>query len=303
MKFTPLNETCYYFDAVVNIGYVHHGDQGMLIDAGIDDSIMRKVLKELKANELPITHLFITHAHADHYGGAHFLQKKHDITTIAGKFESAILQHPTIEPLYLFQGNDPLPELHNKFLEGKPIQVDRVIGEGEHTIDGFTFTAHLLPGHSYHQLAMQIDNILFAGDSYFSEAQLEKHKIPYITDADLTLESLLRLLSIDCDGAVPGHGTFEKDFNQTVEKNIACHEEIMGWLVKYITNAKAGVTHETMVSDMCAHFAVENSMLSSWLLYRTAVTAYAVGLIKRGKIDHYMERNIWKFRNIQSQPN
>ncbi|ASN06493.1 MBL fold metallo-hydrolase [Virgibacillus necropolis] len=298
MKFTTLNETCYYFDAVVNIGYVHRGDNGMLIDAGIDDSIMRKVLKELKSNDLPVTHLFITHGHADHYGGAHFLQKRHDITTIAPKFEAAILQNPTLEPLYLFQGNDPLPELHNKFLEGKAIQIDQEIEAGTHEIDGISFATHLLPGHSYHQLAMEIDGILFAGDSYFSEEQLDKHKIPYITDADLTLESLRQLEDIMCDGAVPGHGVFEKDFTQTVKKNIDCHESLLDWLEDYIT--EAGISHETIVSDMCEHFEVKNSQLSSWLLYRTAVTAYLVGLIKRGKIDHYIEKNTWKFRKVQS---
>ncbi|WP_404451762.1 MBL fold metallo-hydrolase [Virgibacillus necropolis] len=301
MNFTTLNATCYYFDAVVNIGYVRHEDKGMLIDAGIDDSVMRKVLKELRANELPITHLFITHAHADHYGGAQFLQKRHDITTIAPKFEAAILQNPTLEPLYLFQGNDPLQELHNKFLEGKPIQVNQEIEAGEHNIDGFSFITHLLPGHSYHQLAMEINGILFAGDSYFSEEQLDKHKIPYITDADLTLESLHKLKEITCDGAVPGHGVFEQDFTQTVEKNIECHETLLNWLENFISEAEEGISHETVVSEMCEHFAVKNSMLSSWLLYRTAVTAYLIGLIKREKIEHYMERNRWKFKKVQSE--
>ncbi|WP_430787635.1 MBL fold metallo-hydrolase [Virgibacillus flavescens] len=296
MEFTRLNETCYYFDAVVNIGYVHQNGKGMLIDAGIDDSVMRKVLKELKANELPITHLYITHAHADHYGGAYFLQKRHDIMTIAPKLESAILQNPTLEPLYLFQGNDPLPELHNKFLEGKPIQVNKEIEAGEHNIDGFSFTTHLLPGHSYHQLALEIDGVLFAGDSYFSEEQLDKHKIPYITDAGQTLESLHKLKEIACSGAVPGHGVYEEEFITTVEKNIECHERLLQWLENYIQQSDSGVSHETVVSDMCEHFEVSNSMLSSWLLYRTAVTAYLVGLIKQKKIEHYIEKNIWKFK-------
>ncbi|MFZ3577933.1 MBL fold metallo-hydrolase [Virgibacillus sp. DJP39] len=300
MKFTQLNQTCYYFDAAVNIGYVHQKDKGMLIDAGIDDSAMRKVLKELKANDLPVTHLFITHAHADHYGGAHFLQKRHTITTIAPKFETAILQNPTIEPLYLFQGNDPLPELHNKFLEGKAIQVDEAIDEGQHNFNEFSFNTHLLPGHSYHQLAIEINGILFAGDSYFSEEQLDKHKIPYITDADLTIQSLHKLSEISCEGAVPGHGVFEADFLPTVQKNIECHEKLLKWLDDYINIAKSGVSHETVISDMCDHFNVENTLLSPWLLYRTAVTAYLIALIKQEKVEHYIEKNKWKFRKKQA---
>ncbi|WP_188455662.1 MBL fold metallo-hydrolase [Virgibacillus oceani] len=296
MKLALLNDTCYYFDAAVNIGYVHHGNHGMLIDAGIDDSVMRKVLKQLEAGNLPITHLFITHAHADHYGGANFLQKRHDVYTIAPVGEEAILRNPIIEPIYLFGGNDPLPELHNKFLKGKPIRVDQVIDDGEYRIGNFTFTAHYLPGHSFHQLGIQIDNILFAGDSYFSDEQLHKHKIPYITDADATIESLNRLLKIECAGAVPGHGVFEADFRETVLKNIAYHEELLTWVMDKVKTNAAGISHETIVADMCEQYQVTNPSLSQWLLYRTAVTAYLVGLLKREKISSGIEAGKWMFR-------
>ncbi|KHE72060.1 MBL fold metallo-hydrolase, partial [Halobacillus sp. BBL2006] len=69
MSFQQLNASCYYYQSSVNIGYVHSGDTGLLIDAGIDKSSIKKVLKELNKKELPLTHLFITHAHSDHYGG------------------------------------------------------------------------------------------------------------------------------------------------------------------------------------------------------------------------------------------
>jgi len=44
--------------------------------------------------QLPITHLFVTHAHADHYGGAEYLQSVEKIYTYAPQLETAILQNP-----------------------------------------------------------------------------------------------------------------------------------------------------------------------------------------------------------------
>ncbi|MEC5423581.1 MBL fold metallo-hydrolase [Virgibacillus sp. C22-A2] len=295
MNLIKLTNECYYFDAPVNIGYVHHGEKGMLIDAGIDDSVMRKALKQLAEKNLPITHLFITHAHADHYGGASFLQKSHRIHTMAPIFEAAILANPTLEPLYLFSGNEPLPELNNKFLQGKAIQVDQTLDEGDHEVDGFTFKTYLLPGHSYRQLAMEIGGILYAGDSYFSEDQLYKHKIPYITEASLTIESLYKLLDVSCDGAVPGHGIFEKEFKSTVKKNITYHEELLGWLYDEIKSHANGISHESVVANMCEHYGVQSPGLSQWLLYRTAATAYLVGLIKHKKISHTIKSSKWIF--------
>ncbi|GGC74934.1 MBL fold metallo-hydrolase [Thalassobacillus devorans] len=296
MEMNQINAHCYYFHSAVNIGYVHNGEEGMIIDAGIDKSAIKKVIKGLKEHALPVTHLFITHAHADHYGGAQYLQENFDVLTIAPKFESAILENPSLEPLYLFGGNDPLDELKNKFLEGPPVRIDDQVGEGSFTFGTFDLETYLLPGHSYHQLAVKVFDVLYAADSYFEAAQLEKHKIPYITDAALTIESLERLKEIPCDGAVPGHGKYETDFKTTVQKNIDYHVVLLTWLENYIDEHPNGVSHENIIAAMCDSFGVENNQLGQWLLYRTAVTAYLIGAVKEETISYAIEGNRWMFK-------
>ncbi|MCT2535676.1 MBL fold metallo-hydrolase [Aquibacillus koreensis] len=294
MELIRINESCYYFHGAVNIGYVHKGSKGMLIDAGIDKSTMKKVIRQLTTEDLPITHLFITHAHTDHFGGASYLQDQGQVVTIAPYLEEAIMRYPILEPTYLFTGNDPLPELRNKFLEGNPITIDHVIKEGHHQIDPFLFEAYYLPGHSYYQLAIKIDNILYAADSYFAEEQLHKHKIPFLTDAQLTINSLHLLKNISCDGAVPGHGPFEENFYDTVDKNIAYHQSLLKWLESRIIQEPSGITHETVVGAMCVHFGVQPKQLSQWILFRTAVTGYIVSLIKQDKIKSEIVGGIWR---------
>ncbi len=294
LEFKQINDHGYYFEGAVNIGYVHHGDEGLLIDAGIDKSSIRKVLRTLEERGLPITHLFITHAHSDHYGGAHVVQKEKKVHVIAPKFEKAILENPMLEPLYLFGGNDPLPELRNKFLEGKPIVVQETIDEGKYCFNSFEMECYILPGHSYYQAGLVIDNILYAGDAYFSVEQLQKHKIPFITDAHATIKSLKRLTQIDALGGVPGHGIFEIDFQETVQKNMEYHVMLLEEMHRYIASKKT-VTHEELVHYFCSHFQVNTTQLSQFLLFRTAVTAYAIGLIKEKKITQKIENYRWTF--------
>ncbi|QTM98710.1 MBL fold metallo-hydrolase [Sediminibacillus dalangtanensis] len=300
MEFQPLKEgTCYYFEGPVNIGYLRNGEEGMLIDAGIDASTMKKVLKWLKQEELPLTHLFITHAHSDHYGGANYLQSRQGVHTAAPVLEAAILQYPILEPLYLFGGNDPLPELRNKFLEGAPIQIDQMIDEGFCQIGSFAIEAILLPGHSYHQLGLLYQEIFYAGDSYFGEKQLEKHGIPYLTDTQLAMDSLHKLKGITCQGAVPGHGTYEENFQSTVQSNFDYHEQLLEWLEEEIGKKPDGMSHEDVIASMCANYHVRASQLSQWLLFRTAVTAYLTALLKQNRITSEIKDYRWFFKVLR----
>ncbi|MFC7321239.1 MBL fold metallo-hydrolase [Halobacillus campisalis] len=292
MSLIQINSHCYYYNSTVNIGYITDGTTGLLIDTGIDTSSVKKVERELHRQQLPLTHLFITHAHADHYGGAAYLQKNYNIHTIAPEFEAAILQNPKLEPLYLFAGNDPLPELQNKFLQGAAMQVDTEVQQGELKAGTLRLRAIAAPGHSYHQLCILAYDILFAADAYFSSDQLSKHKIPYITDAEAAIQSLKMLQDIDCKGALPGHGVYEEDFQATVQDNIDYHEKLLVWLDRYIDQP---VTHESIVASMCEAYKVNAPHLSQWLLYRTAVSAYLVGLIKRKKITHQVSDFKWTF--------
>jgi len=282
MEFIQITDMCYYFRGSVNIGYVHSGGKGILIDAGIDRGTMKKVLKKLDELGLPITHLLITHSHADHFGGAFYLQNQRQVYTIAPMLEEAILRNPVLEPIYLFQGNWPLQELRNKFLEGEAIRVDEIAEEGDIQLDELAIKSIALPGHSYYQLGYIIDGVMYCGDAVFGLEALEKHKIPYIVDAEQTLHSLNRLLSLPVKRLVVGHGNYEEDCTALIEENIRWHKQIIEKM-KHIIGNCAGLSHEQLVRDMCNASEVELKTISSWLLYRTAITGYLLSLVKEGE--------------------
>ncbi|WP_173916922.1 MBL fold metallo-hydrolase [Halobacillus sp. Marseille-Q1614] len=300
MTFKNINQHCYIYESAVNVGYVTDGKTGLLIDTGIDKSSVKKVVKELEQHKLPLTHLFITHAHADHYGGAAYLQSHYDIHTLAPHLEEAILRNPSLEPLYLFGGNDPLPELHNKFLQGPEMQVDETAEAGEQLIGTMQVEAIRTPGHSYNQLSLLAYDTLYAADAYFGKDQLDKHRIPYITDVEKTLQSLEKLKGLDAKGAVPGHGRYETDFKDTLQANIDYHMSILHSLEVLIYKHPGGITHEEAVSRMCAKYKVKASKLPQWLLFKTAVTAYLTGLIHTEKITHAVSDFKWTFYPVRS---
>ncbi|GEN45622.1 MBL fold metallo-hydrolase [Alkalibacillus haloalkaliphilus] len=289
MKMNRLNNNCYYFSSSVNVGYVHEGNNGLIIDAAIDQSAIRKVVRQLEEAELPITHLFITHAHADHYGGAAYLKKHYDVKVMAPKLEAAIVENPIIEPIYMFQGNTPVEELRNKFLEGPPVEVDLIVDEGEQNIDGFNIEFIATPGHSYHQFALATKGILYAADSYFGKKELNKHKIPYITCAKDTIESLEKIKDKVYDGAVPGHGPYEEDFKSTIQYNIEYHQNILSSVKEMLDRSAHGLSHEDIVSFMCARHDVKADQLSMFMLFRTAVSAYVRALVEDNKAKFEIE--------------
>ncbi|WP_404350762.1 MBL fold metallo-hydrolase [Sutcliffiella horikoshii] len=293
MEFRSITENVYYFQGSVNIGYVKFSDtEGMLIDAGLEEQAMKKVLKTLKSKELPITHLFITHAHADHYGGAEYLQRQQKVFTMAPKFEAAILQEPMLEPLYLFHGVNPIQEWRNKFLEGKPVKVDVILEEaGEVRVGESRFQTVDLPGHSYHQFGVIVEDILFAADAYFGVDILHKHGIPYIVDAKQTMESLEKIKKLPCAGAVPGHGSYEKNYLPTIGGNLQVHDQIENLLYSLLDKEEDGISIEQLVTRACTEKEITIRNVPSFMLFRTAVTAYLTKLIQEGRVEILVRNN------------
>jgi hypothetical protein len=174
------------------------------------------------------------------------LQKQRDVYTVAPAFEEAILRNPLLEPVYLFQGTWPLKEMRTKFLEGEAIRID------------------------------------YIADAVFGIETLEKHKIPYIVDAEKTLQTLERLLSLRTKRAVVGHGQYEEDITELVKQNIAWHEMVLKSMEQTIERLK-NLSHEQLIHEMCAYWGIALQSVSSWMLYRTAITAYLTKLIQDGK--------------------
>ncbi|MET3728927.1 glyoxylase-like metal-dependent hydrolase (beta-lactamase superfamily II) [Fictibacillus halophilus] len=283
MEFIELSTDCYYFKSAVNIGYIVNNDKskGMLIDAGLDSSAAKKVIKQLHSEKLPLTHLFITHAHADHFGGAFYIQQNVDVHTIAPALEEAIMRNPILEPIYLSQGNFPLKEMRNKFLEAPSIRVDELCSEGSLESFSEVQTIHL-PGHSYNQHGILFGGTLYAADAFLGKDVLQKHKIPFIVDTSKNIETLEKLKEIDVEGMVPGHGNYVTEYKDVIQDNILIQESITSEVHNIINHSGgSGISFENIVAAMLTKYEVEPTNLGAYSLFRTAISAHVNQLLEQ----------------------
>ncbi|OOE12114.1 MBL fold metallo-hydrolase [Fictibacillus arsenicus] len=292
MEFIEIKEGCYYFKSAVNIGYIISEDRssGMLIDAGLESASAKKAIQVLHDKELPLTHLFITHAHADHFGGAQYIQKNYEVHTIAPSLEEAIMRYPVLEPIYLFHGNTPLKEMRNKFLEAPSIHIDEICESGIWRNGSFEVEFIHLPGHSHNQYGILYNEILFAADAFLGKEVIEKHKIPFIVDSASNFTTLDYLLHVKVDGMLPGHGAFLDKYEDTITTNIEVHQRLLSQLNNFlIACGTRGLSMEDLVAKMLIKHEIEPPNLGMYSLFRTAITAYLIQLFEERKAVYTMK--------------
>lgn len=288
---TMITERVGYFPGSVNIGVVIGETGAILIDSGLDTQTAKKIKKGLDAIAQPLRAIVQTHSHADHFGGnAYLLSQFPEAVCYAPPLEEAVIRNPILEPLYLNLGAAVLPELNNKFLCAEPSRVDIVLPEeGEVTIDGRVFNVLALPGHSWKQIGLVVDDLCFAADAYFGPDILRKHKIPFLVDVHETILSLQKLKQTNYQGYLPGHGTYETSVEDTLNDNILCHVELMEKIERLYTAESQ--TLEQGLAALCNELEVTMDHLSKFVLFRTAFMGYLVGLVKEERITYQFEGN------------
>jgi glyoxylase-like metal-dependent hydrolase (beta-lactamase superfamily II) len=190
MQLIELQENIWVIQGGANIGVIAHEDHCLIIDSGMDKDTGQNILKQVKKLGLTPTALLITHAHADHFGGAHYLVRQTGLQVYATRVEASVMSGPILEPLYLFGGAQPPRELQHKFFLAKPCQVDVILEGNELAVDQIPLAVIPLPGHSTEQVGVAFKDTLFVSDAFLTPEILDKHLIPFYTDIQSGLKTL-----------------------------------------------------------------------------------------------------------------
>src|SRR5690242_10442210 len=135
MQLVQLQENVWVIQGGANIGVIAHEGRCLIIDSGMDKDVGREILKQVQKLGLIPSALVVTHAHADHFGGAHYLVRQSGLKVYATRVEAAVMAGPILEPLYLFSGAQPPRELQQKFLLAKPCPADVILAGNERMVD------------------------------------------------------------------------------------------------------------------------------------------------------------------------
>ncbi len=262
--------------------------QGLLIDTGLDKDAARKLRRSLGELGVELEAIIITHAHADHFGGGHYLVRSLGVPVYAPALEAAVIANPILEPLYLFGGAEPPKELRSKFLLAKPCPVAGIIEPGPTSFAGIEVEVISLPGHAPNQIGVAYGDVLFCADAFFPPEVLEKHKIPFCVNIDLALETLERLAESSYAHFAPGHGDPLDSVEEVVRLNAARLREIKGLVYGLLARPRQS---QELLKGVCDFYGLRMEIASSFYLNYATIHAALSSLQAEGKVGMRLEGN------------
>ncbi len=291
MKCIELEPGSFHLQSGSNMGLVIRDAQTLLIDTGLDETAARRALRIIDEKGANLQAIFVTHAHADHFGGAHFLQQRLDVPLYAPALEAAMMENPIIEPLYLFGGAAPISELRQKFTLAEPCEVTHRVEAGTMEVCGFQVDVVPLPGHALNQVGVVIDETIFCADAVFPKETIEKHKVLFCVDLDETLRTLRDLPNQPYRYFAPGHGQAYATgpaIEQICNANHDCLETVRERVYNALRQPKET---SALVQEVSEYFQLEITTPTSYFLTRTTVLAALSSLERAGEATVYTDQN------------
>lgn len=255
----------------------------IIVDTGFGRDKARKLLKILGKNNLKLKAVINTHCHVDHCGGDSLISKRTDAVFYAPRAEIPFVEKPQLHVRTLYGQAHPPQDPSLRLLLGDPCRIHHPLEEGALEIGNHRFRVISLPGHSMDQVGILTeDSVLFAGDAIFTKQVVDKHPIPFYIDPDETMESVKKLLELDVDLTVPGHGSaLNKDEVAEQAEHYLSRIEMVDDAVLNVVH-KPRSTDET-ISMMATQLGVEPNVFQ-YLLSSTTIKGHLTSLLQRGLI-------------------
>jgi glyoxylase-like metal-dependent hydrolase (beta-lactamase superfamily II) len=295
MEIIPLTPAAYQLRGGSNAGLIVQDARAVLVDTGLDKDTAKKILRHVESLRITVVAVVITHAHADHFGGAATVRARLGVPVYAPALEAAIVANPILEPLYLYSGATPIAELRGKFILAEACPVDRLLEPGEAIIEGVPLRAIPAPGHAPNQMMIAGGNACFVADAVFAPEIAAKHVIPFYADIDQTLASLEALSKLDGQYAafVPGHGSAVPSVISWAAENVARLVEIRATVKSALRTADDAAGILKLTADRLG-LAIGNPV--TYCLTQTTILACLSSLQKAGEasVSVVDNRLVWR---------
>ena len=199
---------------ISNAAFVVTGDSVVVIDALGSPALATRLLAAIKTvTPLPVTHVIVTHFHADHIYGLQTF-KAAGAKIIAHQAAKIYLNSDTARLRLEASRQELAPwiDANTRLIEADQ-WIDR---ETRITLGGVDFQLKPVgPSHTPEDLAIYLakEKVLFAGDLVF------RSRIPYVGQADSRqwIIALDNLLAFDTAVIVPGHGAISTEAQKDMQ--------------------------------------------------------------------------------------
>ena len=293
MSLENLTQSVSYIPGAVNIGVIHNGKDALIIDSGLDKDSGRQIKKALESADLKLKAIINTHSHADHFGGNDYLVRNLGPLVYAPTLESSIIQTPLLEPIYLFHGAYPIKELRNKFVYAKPSPVHSTLDAGLSKISDIKIDVVSLKGHSFNQIGILKDGIMFCADTAFSDKVIDKYRIPVLQDVKSQIETLNMLRNTKYNLYVPSHAKPTEDITNLLEINMKNIKELSLYILDLLEEP---LTIDQIESGLFKKYELNLEAVQQYYLIHTTIMAYLSYLYETKKIKLELKNNkpTWK---------
>lgn len=278
MELIQVGEKTYYIKNPTNIGiYKIDNENVYLIDSGNDKDAGKKILKIIEENNWKVKGIISTHSHADHVGGNRVIQDRTGCKIYANKIEKAIAECPILEPALLYGGCPP-KEIKNKFLMAQPSIVEEIesnLPEGLEIID--------IKGHFFDMIGIKTtDDIVFLGDSIFSNETIEKYHIFFVYDVKEYLNTLDYLETLNAKLYIPSHLEPTRNIKDLIKIN---KESINQLITDILIFCKDSHTFEEILKYIFDKYNLIMN-INQYVLNGSTIKSYLSYLKEDGKIDY-----------------
>ncbi len=294
MELVRLTEGAYHLRGGSNAGLIVQDGRAVLVDTGLDRDTAKKILRHIESLKVQLAAVAVTHAHADHCGGAARIRARTGAPVYAPALEADVVANPIWEPLYLFSGALPPAELRHKFTLAEACPVDGLLEAGEQVIGGVPLRIIPAPGHAPNQMMVAGGGACFVADALFAPDVLAKHGIPFYVDIDPTLGTLAALPELDGQYATfaPGHGPAVPQITAWAGENAARVAEIRQAVADALTQTDTVGEIIRLTADRLA-VALSDPVI--YWLTQTTIHACLASLQRAGRARVQMVENrlVW----------
>lgn len=188
------------------------GNEYALIDAGAGlapDLIIDRIVED-GLDPARVRHLLLTHAHADHAGGAAALRQELDVTVVASSEAAQMVRDgdETASSLDAARRAGAYPEDYR--FASCPVDTE-LADNGAYQVGDVTLTSIATPGHASGQLSYVLRESgrvsVFSGDTVFAGGRILLQDT-WDCSVPESCRSIERLHALDIDGFYPGHLAF-----------------------------------------------------------------------------------------------